>query len=102
MGLKSFLLLSIVISFYSYKTTMASPTVMKEKDVKDCIPDYAGPCYSDSECCTEHCSNFICRPPSKDESSVKSDDVKDCIPDYAGPCYRDNESSGKSDDVKYC
>ena len=36
-----------------------------EKDVKDCIPDYAGPCYEDSECCTEHCSNFICRPPSK-------------------------------------
>ena len=39
--------------------------VLGEKDVKDCIPDYAGPCYEDSECCTEHCSNFICRPPSK-------------------------------------
>ena len=32
-------------------------------DVKECIPDYAGPCYANDECCTENCSNFICRPP---------------------------------------
>ena len=59
---------------------------MNEKE--DCIPDYAGPCYEDSECCTEHCSNFICRPPSNDEHYKEE---ADCIPDYAGPCYEDSE-----------
>ena len=53
-----------------------------------CIPDYAGPCYEDAECCTKHCSNFICRPPSeKRDVQLK----EKCIPDYAGPCYEDAE-----------
>ena len=36
---------------------------LESENVKECIPDYAGPCYANDECCTENCSNFICRPP---------------------------------------
>ena len=43
----------------------------ESENVKECIPDYAGPCYADDECCTENCSNFICRPPGTLENNIK-------------------------------
>merc|ERR1712223_2351028 len=69
-----------------------SSSIIPSGDKLKCIPDYAGPCYEDSECCTKHCSNFICRPPSEN-SEVDLDEQ--CIPDYAGPCYVDSECCTK-------
>merc|ERR1712141_305475 len=78
--------LFFAISMKSYSVT-ASKIPLALQQNQDCIPDYAGPCYEDDECCTKHCSNFICRPPSDSKVTEK----QDCIPDYAGPCYEDSE-----------
>ena len=70
-----------------YHISAGSYAETKLQENVKCIPDYAGPCYEDDECCTNHCSNFICRP----SMEVKLKENEKCIPDYAGPCYEDSE-----------